>query len=112
MGQNLVDLEQAGHPLHPFAYALGSLAPRRKRTGDIVEGIHMRKERKVLERHPDVPQLGRDVAHVPAVEAHGAAVRFYDAGDQAQKNRLAGPRGSEEDQCLPLRDGQEARHPP
>ena len=60
----------------------------------------MGKERKILECHPDITPLGRDVGHIAPADLDGACRRFLDTRDEAQKKRLARARAAEDDDDL------------
>ena len=57
---------------------------------DVLGNRHVRKERVVLEDGVHVPRVRRVVGHVAAGELHRARVGLLEAGDQAERRRLAG----------------------
>ena len=67
---------------------------------------HVRVERVVLEHHGDVALARRGEGHVDAVDEHPAVVGDLEAGDDAQRRRLAGARGAEQREELARRDAE------
>ena len=63
--------------------------------GDIVEDLHMREERVVLEHRIDVAPVGRHALGGLAENLDMAAGRLFEAGDQPQAGRLARARRAE-----------------
>ena len=64
----------------------------------------MRIERIVLEHHGDVAILRRHVVDDVAVDRDLAAGDFLEAGDHAQRRRLAAARWADQDDELVIRD--------
>ena len=67
---------------------------------------HVRKQRVVLEDHRGRPPLGRQVVDAAAADQDVAARDRLEAGDHAQRRRLAAARGAEEGDELALAHGQ------
>ena len=93
-------------PLH----AHPNLPPRRlpylQAERDIVEHIHVRKDRVVLKDDPDSPLLRRQQRHVLAADQHPAVIGADEARDHAQCRRLAAARRAEQGEELALLDPQ------
>ena len=80
------------------------LAAHRQRIGDVGEHRHMRVERVGLEDHRDVAILRQHVGDVAIADADRAGRNLFEARDHAQRRRLAGARGSEQDEELAVLD--------
>jgi hypothetical protein len=72
---------------------------------DVLAGGHVREQRVRLEDHAHVPLVGRHAGDVLAVHDYPALVRPVEARDEAQRGRLAAPRGAEHRQELALAEG-------
>jgi hypothetical protein len=57
--------------------------------GDVLRHGHVREQAVGLEHHVHVAFRGRDVRHVGALQQDPALVRSLEAGDHAQRRRLA-----------------------
>ena len=68
--------------------------------GEVVEDGHVRIERVRLEHHRDVPVLRRDAVDDPLADLDLAVVDLLEAGEAAQRRRLAAPRWPDQDQEL------------
>ena len=64
--------------------------------GDIVEHAHVREQRIALEHHADVAPGRADVGDVTVADQDAAGRRRLEAGDQAERRRLAAARGAEQ----------------
>ena len=69
----------------------------------------MREERVRLEDGVDGTPVGRQPRDVAAVDEHDAGVRPLEAGDQAERRRLAAAGRAEQREELSLDDGQVER---
>ena len=104
--------EQVGEPEHgcDIADALVDLGLRDalqlERHRHVLEHGLVRIERIVLEDHGDAAILGIDVVHRAALDAQFAARNVLEAGDHAQRRRLSAARRPEQDDELPLGDGE------
>ena len=67
---------------------------------DILEHVHVAEQRVVLEDEADMALAGAARQRILAVEADAAGVRPFEAGDDAQKCRLAGAGRSQQRQQL------------
>ena len=56
---------------------------------DVLAGGHVREQAVVLEHHPELALLRRVVDDVPALDLDHAAVGLLEAGEDAQRGRLA-----------------------
>ena len=105
-GEQVVDADLAGGVLH----AGGDLGLRHavhaEREADVLLERHVRVERVVLEDHRDVALARRGEGHVGAVDEHAAGVGDLEAGDDAQRRRLAGAGRAEEGEELAGRDAE------
>ena len=63
---------------------------------EVVAHAHVRVQREELEHHRDVALARPQVGHVLAVERDAARVREFEAGDHAQRGRLAAARGAQQ----------------
>ena len=78
--------ERCGHLVRD----LGRRGPRHlEREGDVALDRHVRKQRVALEHGAYGPGLRRPFREVLAVQENAAAIRQVEAGDHAQKRRLA-----------------------
>src|SRR5262249_12525226 len=91
--------EQVGHPLRALAL-VASADPETEL--DVLARGHVREERIGLEHHPHVALVGSDAGDVLALDEDPARVRPVEAGDEAQRRRLAAARRSEQRQELAL----------
>jgi hypothetical protein len=71
---------------------------------DVLDDSHVREQRVVLEDGVDVAGIGRLPGHVGSAELDGAAVRSLEAGDDAEKRRLARTRRAEHREEFALGD--------
>ena len=71
---------------------------------DIVEHVHMREERVVLEHGVDRPAIGRHARHGSPKISMSAGGRLLEAGDQSQARGLARAGGAEHGEELARRD--------
>ncbi len=105
--QALAELFEPHH-----AQRLGDLAldrsrielPHAQAEGDVLRHGEMREEGIALEDEAGIAVIGRDVGHVALAEQDAARRRLDEAGDEAQRRRLAAARGAEQDQELALVD--------
>jgi hypothetical protein len=72
--------------------------------GDIVEGVHVRKERIALEHDADVAPPGRRAGERAPVDADVARIRLDQTGDAAQQRRLPAAGGAEQGHKFARRD--------
>src|SRR3954464_11083812 len=97
-------------PPHPQSLvgALPALAPPdaldHQPVGDVVTDRHVRKQRVVLEDRVELALVGRAPGDVDAAELERPAVGPLEAGDQAQRRRLARARGAEQREDLAWED--------
>ena len=82
---------------------LGHLA-QPEREGHVLEHRHVRVERVALKYHGDVAILRRHVVHQLAVDAKRAGRDFFQAGDHAQRGRLAAARRPDQHDELAILD--------
>jgi hypothetical protein len=86
---------------------------------DIVEHVHVAKERVVLEHEPNVTLLHGKLQRVLAVEQHAPEGRNVEAGENPEQRRLAGARRSKQRHQLagfdiernPVQRGRRAERP-
>ena len=71
---------------------------------DVPLGGHVRKQRVRLEHHPHVALVGWHARHVLAVDEDAPGVGPVEAGDEAERRRLAAPGGPEQGEELALRE--------
>src|SRR5713101_476389 len=69
---------------------------------DILRGAHVREERVRLEHHSHVALVGRDVRDVLAVDDDPSVVGPVEAGDEAERGRLAAAGRAEQREELAL----------
>src|SRR5262245_30407461 len=100
MTEHVVDLEKLGDGVNAIIDRSLALAARPQRTGNILIGREMRKQRKVLECHADVAPFGGYSGHVETIDRERAIGGLFDAGDETQENGLPGPRWAEDHQDL------------
>ena len=74
------------HPLAPLA---ASHALALEREADVLLDIHVRIEREQLKHEGDVARRGAPEGDILAVEQNAPAGRQFEAGDHAQRRRLA-----------------------
>ena len=98
----MVDPQHAGRLIHPRADLRFRNVTRPERTGDVLEGSHVRVEGVVLERHAHVAMLRIHIDDRPVVDGDVACVRLHHAGNQPQKHGLAAARRAADDQELAL----------
>src|SRR6185369_12491393 len=72
--------------------------------GDVLEGREMRIEGEVLKGHADVAPLRPDIDDRASGDADVPCIRLDHAGYEAQQHRLAGTRGTADDDGLPRLD--------
>ena len=70
----------------------------------VVVDVHVRVERVVLEDHRDVARLRRQVVHDLVADAHRAGGDVLEAGDHAERARLAAAGRADEDDELAVGD--------
>jgi hypothetical protein len=81
---------------------------RRRPVGDVLADRHVREERVLLEHQADRPALGREVDPGAAIEPRAPAdldpapVGPAQPGDRLEHGRLAGARGADERDRLPV----------
>jgi hypothetical protein len=73
---------------------------------DVLRDAAMGEQRVVLEHHPDVARLRRQVVDLLPPERHRAGVRRFEARDDAQDRRLARPGRAEQREPLARPDRQ------
>ena len=78
--------------------------PHLEAEGEVLAHGHVRVERVALEDHRDVPLARRDAVHDAVPDRDRALGRLVEARDEAQRRRLAAPRGPDEDEELAGRD--------
>jgi hypothetical protein len=102
VGELVLDAQQAGDLGHLLAHpGLGNPAQRRAQgKGEVVEDAQVRIERVLLEHEGDVAQRRRGGADVLAADEDPTLVRPLEAGDEAQRRRLAGTARPEQDDEL------------
>ena len=83
--------------------SLGDLAQLQAER-EVVEDAHVRVERVALEDHRDVAVLGREVVDHAVADLELALGDVLEAGDHAQRGRLAAARRADEDQELLVLD--------
>src|SRR5690606_18328927 len=109
VGLPLLEPAEADEPQHLVgAGAAGLLRHPAQPEGDVLAHGEVREERVVLEHEPDAAPLRRHRDAVAderlPVERNGPAVGRLEAGDAAQRGRLAAPARSEERERLALLD--------
>ena len=72
--------------------------------GDVLGDRHVREQRVALEHHAGIAPPRRQVRDVAPAEADRAAGRLDEAGDHAQRRRLAAAGGAEQHHELAVRD--------
>ncbi len=72
--------------------------------GDVVVDRHVREEGVLLEDHVDRPSVGRDRRDVVPLQDDTPHVGLLEAGDHAQRRRLAAAARAEQREELPLAD--------
>ena len=77
-----------------------------QREADVLADIHVRVEREELEDEGDVARRGAVEGDVVAAEQDAAGGRQFEAGDHAQRRRLAAARRPEHDEELAVGDGE------
>ena len=75
-----------------------------QREPDVLRHGHVRVERVVLEDHRDVAVLRRDVGDVALADVDRSGVDLLEAGEHAERGRLARARWADEDHELAVRD--------
>jgi hypothetical protein len=78
--------------------------PHLEREGEILGHRHVRKQRVVLEHHPDLALVRRDVVDRPAVEQNLAMGGGFEPRQHHQAGRLARARRAQHGQKLALTD--------
>ena len=77
-----------------------------QRIGDVLAHAHMRVERIVLEHH-GTTAIGRlDIVHDRAADGDAARGDVLKPGDHAQKSRLAAARWPDDDNEMPVGNGE------
>jgi hypothetical protein len=83
-----------------LAHALLDLAPRHppalRTEGDVLRHRHVREEGIALEDHVRVPLVGRHVRRIPSVDQDLSLRQPLEAGQHAERRRLAAPAGAEQ----------------
>ena len=85
----LAHLHELKHLAHALVDGAFIHAAQAQAVGDVLFDVHMGKERVALEDGIHRPLFGRQVGHVPPAEEHAALVGRFEAGDDAQRGRLA-----------------------
>src|SRR3954451_2862491 len=93
------ELEQLTHALAPIPLVLPT---EPQAVLDVLCGSHVREERVGLEDHPHVALVRRDARHVFPVDDDPSGVGSIEAGDDAERRRLAAARRAEQRQELAL----------
>jgi hypothetical protein len=75
-----------------------------EREAHVLRHRELRVQRVVLEDHGDVAVPGPDVADVAIADVYRAGVERFEAGQHAQRRRLARPRRAHEDEQLAVSD--------
>ena len=75
-----------------------------QREPDVLRNRHVRIERVVLEHHRDIARAGRQVVDDTVADPNVALADLLEAGDHAQRRRLAAARRSDEDDELAVLD--------
>src|SRR6185295_11507840 len=73
---------------------------------DVLGHAHVRKQRVILEHHPEAALFGRQRIDASLVEPDAAARQAQQAGDAVESGRLAAPRRTQERDELAALDGQ------
>ena len=103
-------VDEGGGLLDPSALDALLDAASLERVADVLADGHVRPQRVRLEHHADVALVGRQVDPAVGVEHRGraeadlAGARRFQAGEAAQRGRLAAPARTEEDEELALLD--------
>ena len=92
------ELEQLADPLPPVGLRL---APDPQPVLDVLLGGHVREEAVGLEDHPHVALVGRRARQVLPVDDDPSGVGLVEAGDEAQRRRLAAAARAEQRDELP-----------
>ncbi len=92
----MFDAQQPRRLEDPFARFAPRHALALERKADVLLDIHVRIEREQLEDEGDVALGSAPEGDVLAVEQNAPAGRQLEAGDHAQRRRLAAPRRSEQ----------------
>ena len=104
--EQLVDVEQDRRLAHPPV----DLGPGRtaltEPVGEVLVDAHVGVERVVLEHHRDVALPRSQPGDRPAGDLDLPRRRLVEAGEESQRGALAAPRRADQDQELPVRDGQ------
>jgi len=94
--QVLGDAEDVGRLLHPAVHFVARRLADLEAELQVLPHRHVRIERVALEHHRDVAVLGRHVVDHPAADRDGAAGDLLQAGDHAQRRRLAAAGGADQ----------------
>src|SRR5205814_3402568 len=98
------DAEDVGRLLYALGDVRAADPPHLQAEGHVVVHAHVRVERVVLEHHGDVAVHRRQIVHHPAVDADLAGGDVLEAGDHAQRGRLAAARGPDQHHELAVTD--------
>ena len=98
--QQVADADLGGRPGDGAADLVARDADHLQREADVLLDRHVRIERVALEHHRDVALAGLLRRHVDAVHQHAARVHRFEAGEDAQRRRLARSRRAEQDEEL------------
>src|SRR5207245_8241535 len=89
---------------HTLAHLCSGPAPHAQPKGDVVEHIEVREERELLEHKVRLAPVGRNVVHPSAGEIDVTARGSLEAGEDAERRRLAATRRPEEREELTRAD--------
>ena len=98
-------LDQRQHLLDDALHLLLGAAAHFQPEGDVLGDRHMGKQGVALEHGVDGALIGRQMLDRLAFEENFAGRRLLEAGDEAQKCRLAAARGAEKGEEFVLLDG-------
>src|SRR6184192_3702906 len=94
--EKVVEPENARRVAHALVDLLLLHVLHLKREGHVVIDRHVRVKGVRLEHHRDVAILGRDVVHDPVADHDLALADRFQAGEHAQRGRLATPGGADQ----------------
>ena len=102
------DVQHLGHLPHAARDLRRVGAPQRRaqREGQVVEHREMRVERVLLEHEGAVAPGGQGVGDVVAIHADAAGIGAFQPCHEAQRGRLAGAAGPEDDEKLAIGHGE------
>jgi len=102
--QEVLDLQDSRRALNAFLHLVLRQLPQLEPEGEVVRDRHVRVERVALEDHRDVAVAGGEVVDDAVADPDLAVGDLFEAGEHAQRGRLATARRADQHHQLRVLD--------